>query len=75
MQYDYPETNAFVSQYIVMDEKRITVYRIWNHNYTPESLYPVLEKAGFRIEHIWNDLTGTPYKEGGEWLAIVVRKR
>ncbi len=75
MQYDYPEENVSVSQYIVMDEKKTSVYRIWNHNYTPESLRPVLEKAGFRIVHTWNDLTGTPYQEGGEWLAIAARKR
>lgn len=75
MRYDYPEENIFVDQYIVMDEDKLTVYRIWNHNYTPDTLKPVLEKAGFRIEYTWNDLIGTPYKEGGEWLAIVARKR
>jgi SAM-dependent methyltransferase len=73
--FNYPEDDVYVDQYIVMDEKRITVYRIWNHNYTPESIRPVLEKTGFRIEHTWNDLTGPPYQQGGEWLAIVARKR
>jgi SAM-dependent methyltransferase len=72
--FNYPEDDVYVDQYIVMDEDNLTVYRIWNHNYTLDSLKPVLEKAGFQIEHAWNDLAGAPYREGGEWLAIVARK-
>ncbi len=75
MRFYYPEDNVYVDQHIIMDEEKITVYRIWNHMYTPDTLKPVLEKAGFNIMHVWNDLIGTPYKEGGEWLAIVARKR
>jgi SAM-dependent methyltransferase len=74
MRFSYPEENVFVDQYIVADEDKLTVYRVWNHNYTPETITPVLENAGFSIEHTWNDLAGTPYKKGGEWLAITARK-
>jgi SAM-dependent methyltransferase len=74
LRFDYPENNVFVNQYIVIDEDKFTVYRIWNHNYTPETIRPVLEKAGFRIEHTWNSLEGRPYKKGGEWLAVAARK-
>ncbi len=35
---------------------------------------PVLEIAGFTIRQIWNDLTGTPYAKGGDWIAIVAEK-
>ena len=75
MRLDYPQDDVFLNQYIVIDEEKLTVYRIWNHNYTPESLRPVLEKAGFRMEKTWNDLSGTPYRAGGEWLAVAARKR
>jgi SAM-dependent methyltransferase len=75
LRFDYPAENVFVNQYLVMDEEKMTVYRIWNHNYTIDTLKPALEKAGFRIEHVWNDLSGTPYKAGGEWLAVAARKR
>jgi SAM-dependent methyltransferase len=75
LRFDYPEANVFVNQFIVMDEACLTVYRIWNHNYTPETLKPALEKAGFNIEHTWNSLDGTPYKKGSEWLAVAARKR
>jgi SAM-dependent methyltransferase len=72
--FDYPEDNVRVDQYIVVDDKNISVYRTWIHNYTLNSIKPVLEKAGFKIMQTWNDLAGTPYKEGGEWLAIVARR-
>lgn len=73
--YDYPENDIFCNQYTVLDEEKTVVYRVWNHNYTPDTIKPVLEKAGFRVEHIWNDLAGTPYQTGGEWLAVAARKR
>ncbi|OGO20434.1 MAG: cyclopropane-fatty-acyl-phospholipid synthase [Chloroflexi bacterium RBG_16_50_11] len=73
--FDYPEDYVRVDQYIVVDEKNISIYRTWIHNYTLNSIKPVLEKAGFHIVHAWNDLAGTPYKEGGDWIAIVARKR
>ena len=72
--FDYPEDNVRVDQYIIVDDRRITAYRTWLHDYSPNSITPILEKAGFQIVHAWNDLTGTPYKEGGEWIAIVARR-
>jgi SAM-dependent methyltransferase len=72
--HDYPENDVFCNQYIVVDEEKMTVYRIWNHNYTPETLRPVLEKAGFRLEYTWNSLDGAPFEAGGEWLAVAARR-
>jgi len=74
LRFDYPENDVFVNQYIVVDEEKTSVYRIWNHNYTTETLSPVLEKAGFRIMNTWNNLAGTPYKAGDEWLAVAAMK-
>ena len=73
--FDYPEENVRVDQYVVVDDKNILVYRTWIHNYTLPTIKPVVEKAGFRVVHAWNDLTGTPYKTGGNWIAIVASKR
>ena len=73
--FNYPENNIRVDQYIVADEKKISVYRTWIHDYTLDSLKSVLEKAGFETIHTWNDLAGTPYQKDGDWLAIVARKR
>ncbi|OGN99544.1 MAG: cyclopropane-fatty-acyl-phospholipid synthase [Chloroflexi bacterium RBG_13_51_52] len=74
-QFHYPANNVRVDQYIVLDENNICVYRTWLHDYTLESIKSVLEKAGFQFIRAWNNLSGTPYKEGGDWIAIVARKR
>jgi len=73
--FDYPDHDVWLDQYIVVDDERVAVYRNWFHDYTLESIGQVLEKAGFEIMHVWNDLNGTPYEEGGDWIAIVSRKK
>jgi SAM-dependent methyltransferase len=72
--FSYLEASAHVDQYIVADEKNVTVYRTWIRYYTLRALRPVLKKAGFTVVHTWNDLQGTPYKAGSEWLAVAARK-
>lgn len=72
--YDYPEADAWLDQYMVIDEYGVTIYRDWFHDYSLETIKPVVEKAGFSIVQIWNDFTGTPYKNGGDWIALVARK-
>ena len=73
--FDYPENDVWLDQYIVVDEKgSVNVYRCWFHDYTLSAITPVIENAGFKIVHVWNDLAGSPYKEGGEWIVIVAGK-
>jgi SAM-dependent methyltransferase len=73
--FDYPEKDVWLDQYIVAEEGgAISVYRCWFHDYTLSTITPVLEKAGFRVIQVWNDLTGTPYREGGEWIGIFAEK-
>jgi len=72
--FDYPEHDVWLDQYIVVDDSRVTVYRDWFHDYSLPSIKQVLENAGFRILEAWNDFTGTPYKEDGDWITLVCRK-
>jgi len=73
--YDYPEKNTWLDRYIVIDNGGVKVYHNWFHDYDLKTIRRVLENAGFELIHTWNDLTGTPYREGGDWIAIVARKR
>jgi hypothetical protein len=59
----------------VVDEAGVTAYRMWFRDYTPETLSPVLERAGFEVERIAGSLTGDPYTTESEWIAVVARKR
>ena len=69
--YDYPEDNVWLDQYIIIDSDSVKIYHIWFHDYNLETIRQVLQKAGFEVVHAWNDLTGMPYEEGGDWIALV----
>ncbi|MGE5653178.1 MAG: class I SAM-dependent methyltransferase [Bacillota bacterium] len=74
--FSYPEADAFVDQYIVVEPTGdTTIYRNWEHCYTPETIAPVLATVGFEIEGIWADLTGREYHAGDTTLAIVARRK
>ncbi len=73
--FDYPEHDVWLDQYIVVDDAaNVTVYRDWFHDYTLQSVQEVLEKMSFRVQQTWNDLGGTRFEEGGDWIAIVAGK-
>lgn len=72
--FDYPEDDVWLDQYIIVDEYEVRIYRNWFRDYSLRTIKNVLEKAGFSILQIWNDLDGTPYEEGGDWLAVVAKK-
>lgn len=69
--FDYPGENVCLDQYIIVDEQGAKVYRNWFHDYSLETIESVLDSTGFRLRKAWNDLTGSSYAEGGDWIAIV----
>lgn len=74
--FDYPESSLWLDQYIVIEaDGKISVYRNWFQDYTPETITAELESGGFLVEHVAGDLTGQPYTEAAEWIGLVVRKR
>jgi SAM-dependent methyltransferase len=73
--FDYPEDDTWLDQYVVFDEVgTVTVYRNWFHDYTLATIKDVMEKAGFQIKQVWNDLTGAPFDAKGDWIGILARK-
>ncbi|MBI5959132.1 MAG: class I SAM-dependent methyltransferase [Chloroflexi bacterium] len=73
--FDYPEHDTFLDQYIVIEaDGRATVYRNWFLDYSPETIRPVLEGAGFAVRGVWNDLVGTPYTPDTEWIGLLAQK-
>lgn len=72
--FDYPEDDVWLDQYIIIDDDNVSVYRNWFHDYNLAEIRQILQKAGFEIVQAWNDLTGTPYQEGGDWIAVVGKK-
>ena len=72
--FAYPD-DLYLDQYIVIEgDGKISVYRNWFQEYTPETIRAELAAGGFEIESLWGDLTGTPYTPDSEWIGIVARK-
>ena len=72
--FAYPG-DLFLEEYIVIEEDgKISVYRNWFQEYTPETITAELAAGGLTVESLWSDLTGTPYTPDAEWIGIVARK-
>lgn len=69
--FAYPD-DVWCDQFVVADDDGATAYRMWFHDYTPDTFTPVLNRAGFEVEALWEGLDGGPYA-GGEWLGVVAR--
>jgi SAM-dependent methyltransferase len=73
--FDYQEQDVWLDQYVVMDDQGCDIYRNWFHDYSLESINTVLTEAGFRTKYVWNDLTGSIFAAGGDWIAIGAIKK
>lgn len=67
------EVNIWLDQYIVADDKGVQVYRNWFHDYIPETISEIVQKAGFRIIDMLT-LTGNPLKTESEWILVIAEK-
>lgn len=69
--FTYPG-DITLDQFVVIEpDGTLTIYRNWFQDYTRATLTQVIEAAGFSVRACWNDLAGTPYAPGGEWLGVV----
>jgi 2-polyprenyl-3-methyl-5-hydroxy-6-metoxy-1,4-benzoquinol methylase len=73
--YHYPAEGVYLDQYIVVEASGETaIYRVWEVNYTPETIRAPLENAGLVIESMYADLAGAPYSADAPGMGIVARK-
>jgi SAM-dependent methyltransferase len=74
--FDYPELSLWLDQYTVIEaDGKISVYRNWFQDYTPETITAELTEGGFTIESLWSDLAGQPYAHDSEWIGLITSKR
>jgi SAM-dependent methyltransferase len=66
--------DVWCDQYLVVDDTGVTAYRMWFRDYVLETLALVLERAGFAVERTAGSLTGGPYGDTSDWLAVIARK-
>ena len=60
---------------VIEGDGKISVYRNWFQDYTPETIRAELTAGGFEVESLWGDLTGAPLEEDSEWIGVVARKK
>ena len=48
--FDYPDADCYLDQFVVIEpDGHVSVYRNWFHDYTPETIAPVVEAQGFAV--------------------------
>jgi hypothetical protein len=73
--FDYPEQDIYLDQSTVIEaDGRLSVYRNWFQDFDRDSITRELTRAGLRVDSLWNDLLGTPFSEGGDWIGVVAQK-
>jgi len=74
--FDYPDQSIWLDQYTTIEaDGKVSVYRNWFQDYTPETISAELEQGGFSVESVWGDLKGGPYAPASEWIGLVTCKR
>lgn len=74
--FDYPEQSIWLDQYTVIEANgKISIYRNWFQDYTPETITAELTEGGFMVESLWGDLTGKPYTPESEWIGLITHKK
>jgi len=74
--FDYPEQSIWLDQYTVVEtDGKVSVYRNWFQDYTPETITAELEQGDFSVKSLWGDLTGQSHTPESEWIGIVACKR
>ena len=74
--FDYPEEFIWLDQYTVIEaDGKVSVYRNWFQDYTPETITAELSRGGFSVESLWGDLTGTPHAPNSEWIGLITHKK
>jgi SAM-dependent methyltransferase len=74
--FDYPEQSIWLDQYTVIEaDGKMSVYRNWFQDYTPETITDELTRSDFVIESLWGDLTGQAYNSTSEWIGLITHKR
>ena len=73
--FDYPQQAIWLDQYIIIEPSgKMTVYRNWFQDYDRASIIKELAEGGFDVQSVWEDLTGSPYSEEGEWIGLVAKR-
>jgi len=70
------DANVDLNQHAIIDDDgRITTYRVWDRAYSVGELRSLLARHGLRVEAVWSDLEGSPWRRSSPALGVVARRR
>lgn len=72
-EYLYGE-NIHLQRHIILENKNVRCFNIWNTCFTKQSLSDELAACGFTHTNYFSDVTGTAYTEDSETLCVLVKK-
>lgn len=64
-----------LEQHAVVEDDRITTYRVWDRAYSVADLRSLLGRHGLRVVAHWEDLTGTAWRSRSPTVAVAARRR
>lgn len=74
--FDYSKQAIWLDQFTVIEgDGKLSVYRNWFQDYTPESITAELIEGGFQVESLWSDLSGRLYMPESEWIGVITQKK
>ena len=72
-QYD-DEDKTELNQHIVITEKNIQCYHIWDHFFTKDMLLGELQAAGFSECEFYGDVSGAQYSDDSQTICVVASR-
>lgn len=63
-----------LEQTTVVSQQETRAYHIWNRYFTPELLSNELQRAGFRTQTLFGDVSGKPVSDDSETLAVAAER-
>lgn len=73
--FDYPEHQAWVDQYVVVEPDGTRVFRNWFTDYTPEDIHRFADENGFSVVSLTGGLSMAPLTEDALWIGVQLKKR
>ena len=72
--FDYPEADAWLDQYVVLEAGKARVFRNWFTDYDAEGIRKVMENAGYAVAGLSNGLSMDPLTADTEWIGVRAMK-
>jgi 2-polyprenyl-3-methyl-5-hydroxy-6-metoxy-1,4-benzoquinol methylase len=72
--FKYEKEKVILDKYTIVEESRKRVVYNWLQYYSKESLVKEFEVNGFKIEHLFSDVSGKAFTHESKEMAVVAKK-